>query len=77
LMREILQAYFFHEYSSFPFFQLDLFLDDALAETGRFCSSLLMNAVLAHGYVSIQTDPTASSSAQTPRPPLRSEMAQV
>ncbi|KEY72460.1 hypothetical protein S7711_05135 [Stachybotrys chartarum IBT 7711] len=49
LMREILRAYFLYEYSSVPCFQKDLFLDDMLAGTGRFCTSLLVNAVLAHG----------------------------
>ncbi|KEY72890.1 hypothetical protein S7711_06721 [Stachybotrys chartarum IBT 7711] len=47
LMREILKLYFLYEYPSAPFFHKDLFLDDMLAATGRFCTSLLVNAVLS------------------------------
>ncbi|KFA52967.1 hypothetical protein S40293_10150 [Stachybotrys chartarum IBT 40293] len=48
LIREVLKFYFLYEFPSAPFFHKDLFLDDMLAATGRFCTPLLVNAVLAH-----------------------------
>lgn len=56
LMREILAAYFTHEYHLFPIFYKDYFLEDMQApcrdehEAGL-CSALLVNAVLAYGCV--------------------------
>lgn len=57
LMRELLGAYFTHEYHLFPIFQKDYFLEDmAKPETEDretpCCSSLLVNAVLAYACVS-------------------------
>ncbi|KAH7161823.1 hypothetical protein EDB81DRAFT_683887 [Dactylonectria macrodidyma] len=53
LLRELLRVYFLHEYTQFPFFHKDYFLQDMAAGRKRFCSSLLVNAVLAaacHAY---------------------------
>lgn len=51
LFRKVLHAYLLHEYTTFAFFHKDCFLDD-LAEGGnRFCSSLLVNTILATGCV--------------------------
>lgn len=47
LMRQLLQSYFLHEYQWFPSFHKDHFLDDMMSRSTRFCSSLLVNAVLA------------------------------
>lgn len=57
LMRDLLTAYFTHEYHLWPVFQKDYFLEDmARARTANMktpcCSSLLVNAVLAFGCVS-------------------------
>ncbi|KAM0513443.1 hypothetical protein ACHAPE_007907 [Trichoderma viride] len=57
LLRAILKSYFTHEYIFFPFFHKDSFLRDMVAGRHRFCSPLLVNAVLAagcHGYTKLQ-----------------------
>ena len=54
-MRSLLENYFFYEYSFPPFFQKDYFLDDMAKHQHRYCSSLLVNAVLAHAWASIST----------------------
>jgi hypothetical protein len=51
-MRELIRAYFLQEYDWFTFFQKDYFLDDMLSGSNVFCSSLLVNAILAVGCVS-------------------------
>jgi hypothetical protein len=51
LMRRLLRLYLFHEYQMFPFFHIDHFLDDMLSGSKRFCSSLLVNSILAYAYV--------------------------
>ncbi|KAH8891703.1 hypothetical protein GQ53DRAFT_720376 [Thozetella sp. PMI_491] len=48
LLANLLNAYFMHAYPAFPAFQKDLFLDDMVTGQTQFCSSLLVNAVLAH-----------------------------
>ena len=53
LMRAILRAYFLHEYDYLPIFHKDHFLDDMVQGSNRFCSPLLVNAVLALGCVSV------------------------
>ena len=53
LMRAILRAYFLHEYDYLPIFHKDHFLDDMAQGSNRFCSPLLVNAVLALGCVSV------------------------
>jgi len=53
LMRTLLRAYLLHEYDWLTVFHKDHFLDDMVAGYNRFCSSLLVNAVLALGCVSV------------------------
>lgn len=50
-MREFIRAYFLQEYDWFTFFHKDYFLDDMISGSSTFCSSLLVNAVLAVGCV--------------------------
>ncbi|RGP63193.1 nitrate assimilation regulatory nira [Fusarium sporotrichioides] len=50
LMRSLLHDYFLHEYEGLPFFHKDHFLDDMLSGAKNFCSSLLVNSVLALSY---------------------------
>jgi hypothetical protein len=52
-MRELIRAYFLQEYDCFTFFHKDYFLDDMISESNTFCSSLLVNAILAVGCVSL------------------------
>jgi hypothetical protein len=58
LMRSLLQLYFKYEYSLFGSFHMDHFLDDMLSGSREFCSPLLVNAVLAYGYVRLDLPPT-------------------
>lgn len=53
LLRDLLRSYFTHEYLFFPFFHKDSFLQDMIAGRRRFCSPLLVNAVLAASCVSL------------------------
>ena len=53
LMRVILRAYLLNEYQCLAFFHKDHFLDDMVRGSNRFCSPLLVNAVLALGCVSV------------------------
>jgi hypothetical protein len=53
MMRNLLAAYFQHQYHQWPIFHKDFFLEDMAAQKSRFCSSLLVNAVLANACVSI------------------------
>lgn len=57
LLRKLLEIYFIYEYPSFPFFHKDYFLDDMAIGRTRFCSSLLVNSVLASACVSFQNNP--------------------
>lgn len=52
LLRKLLEIYFVHDYPYFTFFHKDFFLDDMATGRTRFCSSLLVNAVLAAACVS-------------------------
>jgi hypothetical protein len=52
LMLDIFQHYFLDQHASWDFFPKDMFLTDMAAGRPRFCSSLLVNAVLALGSVS-------------------------
>ncbi|KAF4340441.1 nitrate assimilation regulatory nirA [Fusarium beomiforme] len=47
MMRKLLRLYFLHEYHWLSCFHKDYFLDDMLAGSKKYCSSLLVNAVLA------------------------------
>ncbi|KAK4101616.1 hypothetical protein N658DRAFT_558748 [Parathielavia hyrcaniae] len=49
LMRKLLHDYFLFDYDFFTFFQKDHLLEDMASETHRFCSPLLVNAVLCIG----------------------------
>ncbi|KAI8407739.1 hypothetical protein FOFC_13180 [Fusarium oxysporum] len=49
LFSELLQMYFLYEYPIFPFLHMDSFLEDLVTSRRQFCSSLLVNAVLAAG----------------------------
>ncbi|RKL34074.1 hypothetical protein BFJ72_g9561 [Fusarium proliferatum] len=52
-LRKLLQTYFLTEYTYFPAFQKDHFLQDMASGRKEYCSSLLVHAVLAsacHGY---------------------------
>ncbi|ORY56144.1 uncharacterized protein BCR38DRAFT_120679 [Pseudomassariella vexata] len=58
LLRALVEIYFVFEFPFHPFFHKELFLDDLLNDRHRFCSPLLVNAVLAaawHGYSGIKT----------------------
>lgn len=57
LLRALLKSYFIQEYLSFPFFHKDSFLQDMISGRRRFCSSLLVNAVLAASCVSLSNLP--------------------
>ncbi|TVY72315.1 Nitrogen assimilation transcription factor nit-4 [Fusarium oxysporum f. sp. cubense] len=48
-MKELIRFYFLQEYDWFTFFHKDYFLDDMINGSNTFCSSLLVNAVLAVG----------------------------
>ncbi|KAI1449337.1 hypothetical protein F5Y02DRAFT_413848 [Annulohypoxylon stygium] len=53
MLRVLLQIYFVFEFPFHPCFQKDFFLEDMFVGTKRFCSPLLVNAILAaawHGY---------------------------
>jgi hypothetical protein len=51
-MRHLLRSFFLHEYDFFSFFHKDAFLDDMISGSTKYCSSLLVNAVLAFACVS-------------------------
>lgn len=53
LLRKILHDYFLFDYAWFTFFEKDLFLEDMGTDKTRFCSSLLVNAILGIGCVSL------------------------
>ncbi|KAF5619448.1 nitrate assimilation regulatory nirA [Fusarium sp. NRRL 52700] len=48
LLHSLMEAYFLHIYPAFPFFHKECFVRDLDSESRRFCSNLLVNAVLAH-----------------------------
>lgn len=52
LVRKLLQTFFLTEYSWYPTFHKDHFLEDMAHGRPRFCSSLLVNAILASACVS-------------------------
>lgn len=52
LMRRLIETYFMFEFHTVPVFHKDCFLEDLVAGRRRFCSSLLVNAVLATACVS-------------------------
>lgn len=48
LLHRLMEAYFMHIYTAFPFFHKECFLRGLGSVSRRFCSSLLVNAILAH-----------------------------
>lgn len=56
LLRNLLRIYFLHDYIWFTAFQKDYFLSDMIAGRRQFCSSLLVNAVLAIACVSLSVE---------------------
>jgi hypothetical protein len=52
LMRNLIETYFFNEYPSSCLFHKDYFLEDLVSGSRSFCSSLLVNALLAKACVS-------------------------
>lgn len=55
LMRKLLHDYLLYDYDWFSFFHKDYFLEDMATENQRFCSRLLVNAVLCIGSVSFRS----------------------
>jgi hypothetical protein len=51
LLRTLLRAYFLHDYANYTCFQKDIFLQAMRDGDARFCSPLLVNAVLAQACV--------------------------
>lgn len=47
LFRRLIAVYLFHQHATFFWFNKELFLEDMAARRTQFCSSLLVNAVLA------------------------------
>jgi hypothetical protein len=52
LMRDLLRIYFLREHMWFTYLNKNLFLEDMASGSTRFCSSLLVNAILAFACVS-------------------------
>jgi hypothetical protein len=52
LLRQLLYAYFFSSHQSGPFVHKDLFFEDMASGRNRFCTPLLVNALLANASVS-------------------------
>ena len=50
-MRKLLGSFLLNEYACFPMFHKDIFLNDMMTGRKRYCSSMLVNAVLAAGCV--------------------------
>jgi hypothetical protein len=61
LMRLLLRLYYQHEYPWFTCFHMDAFLDDMISGNNRYCSSLLVNAILAEACVSCPRHPEAAA----------------
>lgn len=56
LMRKLLQLYFQNEHQWFFILHKELFLDDMASKRIRFCSRLLVNAILAYACVRLSTN---------------------
>lgn len=57
LLRELLEVYFIFEYPYHAYFHKDFFLEDMTNGRTRFCSRLLVNAVLAAAWVRMTQNP--------------------
>lgn len=55
IVQKLLEAYFLFDYTFYAFLHKDLFLDDLIAGRERYCSSLLVNALLAQACVSLMS----------------------
>lgn len=53
LMRRLLSVHFLYQYPTFTAFHKDYFLKDMAAHRQNFCSTLLVNAVLAYSCVRV------------------------
>ena len=51
MLRALLHTYFLHDYTIYPAFQKDIFLQALKTGDKRFCSTLLVNALLAEACV--------------------------
>lgn len=60
LLRTLLRSYFLHDYANYTCFQKDIFLSAMKDEDSRFCSALLVNAVLAQACVGVSNKLTKS-----------------
>lgn len=65
LLRDLLKSYFLLQYPMFPFFHKEYFLNDLLAGRQGFCSSLLVNAILAAACVSAHFRVSSQSTSHT------------
>ena len=57
MLKRLMQHYFLHQFQFWPFFHKDYFLGDLQAGKKQFCSSLLVNAILAdatHSYTRLR-----------------------
>lgn len=52
LFRNLLQAYILYEHTTYPYIHMDSFLDGMVSGDERFCSSLMVNAMMASACVS-------------------------
>lgn len=53
IVQKLLQVYFLYDYTFYTFLHKDLFLDDMVCGRDRYCSSLLVNTILAQACVSL------------------------
>lgn len=61
LMRRLLHAFFLQDHDWWTAFQKDYFLEDMAKMRLQFCSSLLVNAVLALSCVALMNPPICGS----------------
>jgi hypothetical protein len=60
LLRTLLRSYFLHDYANYTCFQKDIFLCAMKDDDSRFCSALLVNAVLAQACVGVRNKLTTT-----------------
>lgn len=56
LMRTLIRAYILHEYPTFPIFHKDIFFQAMIDDDSRYCSPMLVNALLAEACVSLYNE---------------------
>ena len=59
-VQKLLEVYFLSDHSFYPMLHKDIVLEDMVAGRRRYCSSLLVNAILAQGCVSKPIQPPTS-----------------